>query len=165
MLKPREDYLDWETTWMAMAELIALRSKDPNTRCGAVLIDSDNHVIGMGYNGFPRKINSKLLPWDREGDYQDQKYPYVMHAELNGILFGNSIRIPGSKLFCSLFPCSSCCKAIIQSQISEVIYLSDKYHDTPDVEVSRKLFDMADIKTRQFIPKQDQVIINLKVEK
>lgn len=152
MLKPRKDFLDWDTTWMAMTEAMARRSKDPNTRCGAMIIDRNNHVVGVGYNGFPRGIGNGQLPWDRDGDYQDQKYQYVVHAELNAILFGDSNRMKNSIIYCSLFPCSSCSKAIIQSQISEVVYLSDKYHDTPDAEVARKLFDIIDIKIRKFQP-------------
>lgn len=160
-VSPRKDFLDWDTTWIAMAQIISMRSKDPNTRCGAVIVDADNHVVGIGYNGFPRGISSCLLPWNRDGDYEERKYPYVVHAELNSILFGDSRRIPGGRIYCSLFPCSDCVKSIIQSKISEVIYVSDKYHDTPDANAARKMLDMADIKIRQFVYNRDTIIIDM----
>lgn len=69
----------------------------------------------------------------------------VCHAELNAILNKNSADVKGGKIYVGLFPCNECAKLIIQSGISEVIYVSDKYHEKDEM---RKLLDMAKIKHR-----------------
>ena len=43
------------------------------------------------------------LPWRREGDFLDTKYPYVCHAELNAVL--NSV--PGNLNGCSMDACAA----------------------------------------------------------
>ncbi len=36
---------------MGLACLSALRSKDPSTQVGACIVNDENRVIGLGYNG------------------------------------------------------------------------------------------------------------------
>lgn len=167
MLGPRKDFLSWDELWMATAELISKRSKDPNTQCGAVIVDKNNHIVGVGYNGFPRGCNSNKFPWDREGDFLDTKYPYVCHAEANAIDNSDRHRLEGSTMYANLFPCNECAKRIVQNGITTVIYLSDQYHDLPETEVARRLFDLADIDTHRFKgdPKHLQIEIDLTIGK
>jgi dCMP deaminase len=47
----------------------------------------------------------------------------------------------------ALFPCNECAKMIIQSGIGEVVYLSDKYHDTPSMQASRRMMTMAGVRS------------------
>lgn len=149
MQKPRTNYISWDECFMRMSRLIAQRSKDPVTQVGAVITTPENVVVGVGYNGFPRGIESEDLPWDREGDFENTKYPYVCHAEENAIYNANN-STKDCKMYCALFPCNECAKTIIQNGIKEVIYESDKYADTPAVKVSKKMFDMAGVKYRQY---------------
>lgn len=74
----------------------------------------------------------------------------MCHAELNAILNYTGATLSGSKIYVALFPCNECAKAIIQSGIKEVIYLSDKYKDTDAVKVSKRLFDMSKVKYTQY---------------
>ena len=149
MIKPRENYISWDECFMRMSHLIAERSKDPSTQAGAVVVTENNVVVGMGYNGWPRGIDVDALPWDREGDFENTKYAYVCHAEENSIYNANN-PTKDCKLYCTLFPCNECAKTIIQNGIKEVIYESDKYADTPSVKASKRMFDLAGIKTRQY---------------
>ncbi|MFA6307890.1 MAG: dCMP deaminase family protein [Patescibacteria group bacterium] len=154
--KAREDFLSWDDTFMLMADLIAKRSKDPSTQTGSVIVDQNNVVLGLGYNGFPRGTKEGDFPWDREGGYEKDeflktKYPYVVHAEVNAI-FNSNNKIEGAKMYCHLFPCNECAKAIIQNGVKELIYQEDKYNDVDIFQASRKLFDAAGIKVRQYIP-------------
>jgi len=154
--EPRKDYLSWDDTFMLMADLISERSKDPSTRTGAVVVDSDNIILGMGYNGFPRGTADDAFPWDREGGYEKEeflktKYPYVVHAEVNAIFNANK-SVKGGRLYCHLFPCNECAKAIVQNGIKEVIYQEDKYSDVDIFQASRKIFDAAGIKVREYKP-------------
>lgn len=149
MIKPRENYISWDECFMRMSHLIAERSKDPSTQAGAVVVTKNNIVVGMGYNGWPRGIEAEQLPWEREGDLENTKYAYVCHAEENSIYNANN-STKDCKLYCTLFPCNECAKTIIQNGIKEVIYESDKYADTPSVKASKKMFDLAGVKTRQY---------------
>ena len=96
----RKDVLSWDQYFMGMAHLSAMRSKDPNTRVGACIVNPQKRVVGLGYNGFMDEDDE--FPWARDGQFQKQKYPYVVHAELNAIL--NSIQdLHGCTLYVSLF--------------------------------------------------------------
>ena len=81
----RNDVLSWDQYFMGMAHLSAKRSKDPNTRVGACIVNPQKRVVGLGYNGFPYGCEDDEFPWDRDGDFLNTKYPYVVHAELNAI--------------------------------------------------------------------------------
>lgn len=140
--------LDWDSYFMAMAHLSAKRSKDPNTKVGAVIVDDNHHIVGMGYNGFPVGCSDQEYPWSREGEYCDTKYPYVVHAELNAIL--NSIKnLHGCTLYVSLFPCNECAKAIIQSGIRKIVYESDKYAETDAIHASKRMLISAGVELYQ----------------
>lgn len=149
----RKNYFEWDETFMQICHIISQRSKDPNTQNGACIVDKNNIILGVGYNGFPRGCSDDKLPWSREGNFCDKKYAYVVHAEENAILNSNISNLKGTKLYCTLFPCNECSKAIIQVGIKEIIYESDKYHDDDIWKASRKLLDMAGIKYREYIPK------------
>ena len=140
--------LDWDSYFMAMAHLSAKRSKDPNTKVGAVIVDEHRHIVGIGYNGLPVGCDDNEFPWDREGDFCDTKYPYVVHAELNAIL--NSIKnLHGCVLYVSLFPCNECAKAIIQSGIRKIVYESDKYADSDTTKASKRMLNTAGVELCQ----------------
>ena len=142
--------ISWDECFMRIGHTIAQRSKDPSTVAGAVVVDINNVVVGMGYNGFPRGINNNALPWEKEGQLlEDTKYAYVCHAEENAIYNANN-STKGCKLYCTLFPCNECTKTIIQNGIIEIIYESDKYADTSAVRASKKMLKLAKIPTRQY---------------
>ena len=159
--KSRKGYLSWDEYFMSIAKLTAKRSKDPNTQVGACIVSSDNRILSIGYNGTPNGYPDDIFPWDREGEPLNTKYLYVCHAELNSILNfrGGRRDLENSKIYVDLFPCNECAKAIIQSGIKEVIYLSDKYKDTDGVIASKKMFDVCGVKYRQ-IELAENIIAN-----
>ena len=73
----------------------------------------------------------------------------MVHAELNAILNANGRDLRGSKLYVALFPCNECAKAIIQSGVREIFYLSDKYATTPTTIASKRMLDAAGVKYTQ----------------
>ena len=146
----RTDYISWDEYFMGIALLSAQRSKDPNTQVGACIVSDENKILSVGYNGMPIGCNDDETPWEREGSRLETKYPYVCHAELNAIL-NSAASLKGGRVYVSLFPCNECAKAIIQSGIKEIIYLSDKYADSDDTKASKKMFDMVGITYRQYI--------------
>lgn len=141
-------YLSWDNYFMAIAFIASLRSKDPNTKVGAVLVDGDKHIIGTGYNGFIKGIDESKLPFCRDGEWLQTKYPYVIHAEINCILNSITSTLKDSTLYCTLFPCNECVKAIIQKGIKEIVYLNEpKIHDI--YVASKRLIDLSNIECRK----------------
>lgn len=144
----RQNYISWDEFFAGVSHLASLRSKDPNTQVGAVIV-KNNKIVSTGYNGFPFGCSDDEYPWEREGETYKTKYPYVVHAELNCILNARGLDLTGSTLYVSLFPCHECAKAIIQSGIKEVVYSSDKYDGTDDNIASKKMLKDAGVETRQ----------------
>ena len=105
-MKKRGDYISWDDYFMGVAFLSAQRSKDPNTQVGACIVSPDKKIVGIGYNGFPRGCSDDELPWEREGEWVETKYPYVCHAEVNAILNKNAASVEGCALYVALFPCN-----------------------------------------------------------
>ena len=118
------------------------------------------YSAGVGYNGFPTGCSDDELPWAREGDWIDTKYPYVCHAELNAILNSSITSLKGSTLYVALFPCNECAKAIIQTGIKKVIYLSDKYRDTDATKASRMMLTAAGVELVQLRTGKKELILH-----
>lgn len=143
------DYLSWDQYFMGIALLSAMRSKDPNTSVGACIVDADNKILSVGYNGMPHGCSDDEYPWERDcEDPLDTKYLYVCHAELNALLNYTGTHLKGSRIYTTLFPCNECTKALIQSGIKEVIYLEDKYATTASVVAAKKMMKSAGITYR-----------------
>nr|WP_307775420.1 dCMP deaminase family protein [uncultured Cetobacterium sp.] len=160
-MKKRTDYIDWDEYFMGVAILSAKRSKDPGTQVGACIVTPDKKIVGVGYNGLPIGCCDEEFPWGREGDFLGTKYAYVCHAELNAIL--NSTKsLKGCTIYVDLFPCNECAKSIIQSGISEIVYLSDKYNETDSNKASKRLLSAANIKLRKLEPKFDELVLNFR---
>jgi len=147
-MEKRKDYISWDDFFIGVAELASKRSKDPNKQVGACIVNPENKILGTGYNGMPNGCSDDELPWAKYGSKSEVKYSYIVHAELNAIL-NSSVSLKGCTIYVSLFPCNECAKAIIQSGIKEVVYISDKYHDQEVLQISKRLLDMAGIKIRQ----------------
>lgn len=161
MSKKRLDVLTWDEYFMSVAHLSALRSKDPNTQVGACIVNTDNIILGIGYNGLPKGCSDDLFPWGNVGETLDTKYAFVVHAELNAILNSHA-SLKGSTIYVSLFPCNECAKAIIQSGIKLIVYEDDKYANTDAVKASKRMLEAAGVDIRQvdkrLIVKVEEVI-------
>lgn len=113
---------DWDELYMTMCYLVAMRSLDAHTHVGCVITDSDNVLVSTGYNSLPRgiEIDEEAIRLSRENG---EKYFWMEHAERNAIY--NAARrgtvLKGCRLYVPWMPCSDCCRAIIQTGITEVI--------------------------------------------
>lgn len=99
-------------------EAIAQRSRD-TTKVGAMILGPDLETRSSGYNGFPRKVHETD---DRK--VRPLKYRFACHAEENAI--AQAARIGVSVKGCTilvteLYPCTTCCRLIIQSGIARVV--------------------------------------------
>ena len=131
----REGYLCWDDYFMSVALLSGKRSKDPNTQVGACIVNKNNVIESIGYNGLPKGCSDDEFPWEKEGEMLNTKYPFVVHA-----------------------------KAIIQSGISEVVYLSDKYSNTDSVKASKMMFKCAGVELRQLVPSYKEINLSLNID-
>ncbi len=146
----RSEYLTWDEYFMGVAILSAGRSKDPGTQVGACIVSPTNRIMSVGYNGMPSGCSDDNYPWDREGEALKTKYLYVCHAELNAILNFRGGTLEGCRIYTTLFPCNECAKALIQSGISEIIYMQDKYSETDSVIASKMMMKSAGVTFRKY---------------
>ena len=146
---------------MGIALLSSQRSKDPSTQVGACIVDDNNKIMSVGYNGMPLHCSDDSFPWDNTGGALESKYFFVCHAELNAILNFRGGTLAGSKVYTTLFPCNECAKAIIQAGIKEVIFMCDKYAATESVIAAKRMFDVAQVKYRQYEQTKNTVELKL----
>lgn len=161
-MKKREDYISWNDYFMSISILSGMRSKDPSTQVGACIVDGNNRILSIGYNGFVNGCSDEDFPWSREGGFLETKYPFVVHAEQNAILNARGKSLEGCRIYVNLFPCHECARNIIQSGIKEVYYLSDKYADTDSIKASKYMFEKACVKQIELSPSVDKIQIKLK---
>lgn len=160
----RTDFISWDEYFMGLALLSAKRSKDPSTQVGACIVSKTNRVLSVGYNGFAFGCSDDEFSWEREGDFLETKYPYVVHAEVNAILNNRGVSLEGAKLYVALFPCNECAKAIIQCGIKQVIYLSDKYANTDIVKASKKMFTAAGVTLTRLTPSVEKIELSFNID-
>jgi len=122
--------MNWDEYFITMAIMVAQKSKDPSTKVGCVIVDEDNVVLSIGFNGFPRGVIEieghwcdtlyKFDRWERP-----QKYSWVEHAERNACYNAarKGIQLRGARAYLNWdpSPCEACSRAFIQSGIIEVI--------------------------------------------
>ncbi len=109
----------WDKKLIKLCQHISGWSKDKNRKVGAVIVDNDNVVLSMGYNGIPRGCDDSIeCRYDRP-----IKYLYTEHAERNAIYHAarHGVSLKGCRLYVTLFPCADCARALIQSGITKII--------------------------------------------
>ncbi len=141
--------LSWDHYFMSIAVIASLRSVDPNSKVGSVIVSQENKILGVGYNGFVTGIDESKLSLSREGSWLDSKYPYIVHSEVNAIVNSVVHSLKNSKLYCTLFPCNDCTKILAQAGIKEIIYLSNKHEESDMYIASKRLLDLSNINYRQ----------------
>lgn len=116
------DILNWDEYFILQAQLASLKSKDPSTKVGCVLVGEGNTILSVGFNGFPRGVDETIKErWERP-----DKYNWIAHAEKNSIYNAarHGIRLVGAKAYLNFEPgaiCADCAIALIQAGIKEVI--------------------------------------------
>lgn len=143
--------------FMKHALEVSKYSDDPNTQVGCILVNVDDILkekkrIGIGWNHFPKQ---NVFPTAREGDVQNTKYPYIIHAEQDAIMdciHSDKNKISDiTEVYVTLFPCSNCAKFLVQAGVKKIFYYDDKYNGTPDNIASKHLLDVCEIKYEQIL--------------
>lgn len=144
-----------QSYYIELAKIASKQSKDPRTKVGSC-ITKDGKILSLGWNGPPRKLNDSLVPFDcrdKTKPLKEQKYPYILHSEVNSILnyAGQLNDLVGSSLYVTVFPCHNCALQIIQAGIKEVYYLEDYGGDSESDQMSKFLFDQCGVSYRKLV--------------
>jgi len=124
----------WDCYCMSLAFLISVRSKDKNTKVGAVL-KTDSNELYSGYNGAPANFNDELLDGDK-------KQPYIIHAEMNALLFAGLEKCRAQEkltLYITFKPCPSCALFLVHFNVKKVIYYSEYKSTVNDENLLEKI--------------------------
>ena len=117
-----------------------LFSKDPVKKVAALIIDENNNIESIGYNGLPRGFEETPERWNKPN-----KYKYVVHAEANAIVTAarNGVKLDGCTLISTLFPCNECAKLIIQAGIKKIVSCkpSESSSWLESFKFSKEMFD------------------------
>ena len=135
----------WDARWLEIAGVVSTWSKDPSTKIGAIAV-KDKRLVSTGYNGFPRGIQD----YDDRWNNREEKYKYVVHAEMNCIYNANyhNQSLKGSTMYIVGLPvCHECAKGIIQAGVVKVVA---EFKDAPlkwarSTEITEKMFKEAGI--------------------
>ena len=109
--------IDWDTYFMALSFMASMRSIDPSTKHGCVIVDEYNRILATGYNGPIAGVDDSTVPLTRP-----EKYPHLPHAEENAILSLNYAKLPNAKLYVTGEPCHKCLRMILQKGIRHIVY-------------------------------------------
>lgn len=108
--------MNWKEYFNQLAHTVSIKSKDPSTKVGCVIVDKENRVISQGYNGFVANSDESKLSWARP-----IKYQLVIHSEMNALLFARQ-NLDGTTAYITHAPCDSCLKHLLQAGIREIYY-------------------------------------------
>ena len=124
------DRLSWEEYALSLATVASLRSQDPYRKVGACALNSQNMVIGLGYNGLAsgKEINGKTF-WDD----RDERRKYMIHAEANCLSLCEKGEV--ELLAVTLLPCSYCATMIAAYNVGRVVYKEEYERDTLSKEI------------------------------
>jgi len=137
------DHVKWDKRFLELAKHISTWSRDPSTKVGAVLVDSDRRVTSVGYNGFPKYVR------DDVGRYANRelKLKMIVHAERNALLFAHDT-VSRTLYTWPFMPCSVCAGMIIQAGVMRVVapqLPNEMNRWKEDIEIARVMFEEADV--------------------
>lgn len=145
---------EWDEYFMKIAETVALKSKDPSSKMGCVIVDKNKRVVSLGYNGLIQGADeSKLTLSERP-----MKYYFVTHSEMNAVLFAHQ-DLTGCTIYNRVATCDNCLKYCLQAGIKRFVYKELRVHShstdpnksmtnfTTDEAVVRLLASMPEVKT------------------
>lgn len=139
---------NWDKRFLDLAEFISSWSKDPSTKVGAVIVDNQNIIVSVGFNGFPRGVKD-----DDRLQHRDTKYPIIIHAENNALMFAKRPLDNCTIYTYPFMPCPKCAGMIIQSGIKRVVSYKNTTHRQRweiDFEISRGLFRESNVELEEW---------------
>lgn len=150
----KEKYMSWDTYFMSIAALSALRSKDPYKQNGACIVNKNNKIIGIGYNGLSIGLDDNNTKFwggiDDDSMQVNPRHAYSVHAERNAVLNSNQSELEGATIYTTQYPCHICAQEIAQAGIKKIIYILKKPHHKQVNEIVKDIFVGAKIEEISF---------------
>jgi len=135
----------WDRKFIEMAVLVSSWSKDPSTKVGCVIADSDHAQLSEGFNGFPRGIAD-----DGRLEVREMKYRLIVHAEANAIAAAarNGHSLKGATAYVTFSPCPQCAALLIQAGIVRVVTIAGATpaHWLAECEIAQAMLREAGVK-------------------
>ena len=145
---------EWDEYFMNIAEAVAIKSKDPSSKMGCVIVDKNKRVVSLGYNGMVQGADeSKMTLSERP-----MKYYFAIHSEMNAVLFAHQ-DLTGCTIYNRVATCENCLKYCLQAGVKRFVYkeLRVRSHSTDpkksmtnietDEAIVRLLSSMPEVKT------------------
>jgi dCMP deaminase len=122
----------WDQTWMRVADAVGQRSRCSKAQVGAVIVDKNNRICAVGYNGPPSKFApanrdsmtmcnewcDRIMTGSTSAAYDD--CPSI-HAETNAIAVSDVAARDGGTIYVTGAICFTCAKLISNSGIYRVV--------------------------------------------
>lgn len=144
----------WDEYFLKIAETVALKSKDPSSQMGCVIVDNHKRVVSVGYNGMVQGADeSKMTLKERP-----MKYHFVIHSEMNALLYAHK-DLTGCTIYNMTATCDNCLKHCLQAGIKRFVYKklrvhshsTDPQHSMTNIEtdeaIIRLLASMPEVET------------------
>ena len=114
---------EWDDYFLKIAETVALKSKDPSSKMGCVIVDKNKRVVSVGFNGLVRGADeSKMTLSERP-----MKYRFVIHSEMNAIIYARQ-NLDGCTVYNRVATCDNCLKHCLQAGIKRFVYRELRVH-------------------------------------
>ena len=145
----------WDEYFIEILHATQERATCDRGRAAAVIV-KDNHVLCTGYVGSPSGAphcieddHQFIESYEKNDDDEivlKKHCVRTVHAEQNAICQAAKFGIPisGAKIYCTMFPCYTCAKMLINVGIKEVI--AEYAYQSGDL--SRESFQEAGVKFR-----------------
>jgi dCMP deaminase len=134
----------WDRKFIDMALMVSSWSKDPSTKVGCVIADSDHAQLSEGFNGFPRGIAD-----DDRLNHRETKYRLIVHAEANAIAAAarNGHGLKGATAYVTFCPCPQCAALLIQAGIVRVVTIegATPAHWKAECDIAQSMFREAGV--------------------
>ncbi|MBR5647446.1 hypothetical protein IKW73_00675 [Candidatus Saccharibacteria bacterium] len=113
----------WDDYFLKIAETVALKSKDPSSQMGCVIVDKNKRVVSVGFNGLIRGADeSKMTLSERP-----MKYRFVIHSEMNALIYARQ-DLEGCTIYNRVATCDNCLKHCLQAGIKRFVYRELRVH-------------------------------------
>ncbi|MBR2997568.1 MAG: cytidine deaminase [Bacilli bacterium] len=159
--RKKSECIDLNSSYMLIAMVSGLVSRDPSTQVGACIVDKNGNVISTGFNCPPKGWDVNNFMWDKLPEEEFNKYTYITHAEMNGLanFVGTKNSLEGASVYVTFLPCPNCAKNLIQNGIKKVVYLADGDNNLGSTKATKYMFEKCGI---ECIPFSKDNLENLK---
>lgn len=114
---------DWDEYFMQIAEAASIKSKDPSSKMGCVIVDQNKRVVSLGYNGLIQGSDESKMTLEE----RPMKYYFAIHSEMNALIYSRR-DLTGCTVYNRVATCENCLKYCLQAGIKRFVYRELRVH-------------------------------------